>query len=72
MPTPRVSGILTLIGRIPGGAVQLSELLGLDVVDATAQRVGTVVDVRLAAEGDLDDGPALQDCSAWWSARERD
>ncbi|MDT5152251.1 MAG: hypothetical protein QOI01_3984 [Mycobacterium sp.] len=38
--------------------MQLSELLGLDVVDATAQRVGTVVDVRLAAEGDLDDGPA--------------
>jgi hypothetical protein len=37
--------------------MQLSELLGLDVVDATAQRVGTVVDVRLAVDGDLDDGP---------------
>jgi PRC-barrel domain len=39
--------------------VQLSELLGLDVVDATAQRVGTVVDVRLTVDGDLDDNPDL-------------
>jgi hypothetical protein len=37
--------------------VQLSELLGLDVLDATAQRLGTVVDVRLAVTGDLDGNP---------------
>jgi sporulation protein YlmC with PRC-barrel domain len=37
--------------------VQLSELLGLDVLDATAQRLGTIVDVRLAVTGDLDDDP---------------
>ena len=37
--------------------MQLSELLGLDVLDATAQRVGTVVDVRLAVDGNLDDKP---------------
>ena len=37
--------------------MQLSELLGLDVIDATAQRVGTVVDVRLAVDGDLEDKP---------------
>ena len=40
------------------GAVQLSELLGLVVLDA-AQRVGTVVDVRLTVDGDLDDNPDL-------------
>ena len=37
--------------------MQLSELLGVDVLDATAQRLGTVVDVRLAVTGDLDDKP---------------
>jgi hypothetical protein len=37
--------------------MQLSELLGLDVVDATANRVGAVVDVRVAVSGDLDDNP---------------
>jgi hypothetical protein len=37
--------------------VQLSELLGLDVLDAAAQRIGTVVDVRLTVDGDLDDNP---------------
>jgi hypothetical protein len=37
--------------------MRLSELLGLDVLDATAQRLGTVVDVRLAVTGDLDDKP---------------
>ncbi|MCW2557291.1 MAG: hypothetical protein JWP55_1255 [Mycobacterium sp.] len=37
--------------------MQLSELLGLDVLDATAQRLGTIVDVRLAITGDLDDNP---------------
>ncbi len=39
--------------------MQLSELLGLDVRDATAQRIGTVVDVRLAVGGDLDDNPDI-------------
>jgi hypothetical protein len=38
--------------------VQLSELLGRDVFDATAHRLGTVVDVRVAVTGDLDDSPA--------------
>jgi hypothetical protein len=38
--------------------VQLSELLGLDVCTADAQRIGTVVDVRLTVDGDLDDNPA--------------
>lgn len=37
--------------------MQLSEFLGLDVLDATAQRLGTVVDVRIAVTGDLDDEP---------------
>ena len=37
--------------------MQLSELLGLDVHDAAAHRLGTVVDVRLAVTGDLDDKP---------------
>ena len=37
--------------------MQLSELLGLEVVDATAQRVGTVTDVRLTVPGDPDDNP---------------
>ena len=31
--------------------MQLSELLGLDVLDDTAARLGTVVDVRLAVAG---------------------
>jgi hypothetical protein len=35
--------------------VQLSELLELPVCDAAGQQVGTVVDVRLAIDGDLDD-----------------
>ena len=38
--------------------MQLSELLGLDVLDDTAARLGTVVDVRLTVDGDLDDNPA--------------
>jgi hypothetical protein len=39
--------------------MQLSELLGLDVLDATAQRLGTVIDVRLVVDGDLDDNPDI-------------
>ena len=39
--------------------MQLSELLGLDVLDAAAQRIGTVVDVRLAVDGDLDHNPDI-------------
>lgn len=39
--------------------MQLSELLGLDVLDATGNRVGAVVDVRLSVDGDLDDDPAV-------------
>lgn len=39
--------------------MQLSELLGPVVLDAAAQRVGTVVDVRLTVDGDLDDNPDL-------------
>ena len=38
--------------------MQLSELLGLDVLDATAQRVGAVVDVRVDVGGDLNENPA--------------
>ena len=37
--------------------MQLSELLELPVRDAAGQQVGTVVDVRLAIDGDLDDSP---------------
>ncbi|MGY4646559.1 PRC-barrel domain-containing protein [Mycobacterium sp. URHB0021] len=37
--------------------MQLSELLELPVRDAAGRQVGTVVDVRLAIEGDLDDRP---------------
>jgi len=37
--------------------VQLSELLELPLRDAAGQQVGTVVDVRLAIGGDLDDRP---------------
>ena len=37
--------------------MQLSELLELPVRDAAGQQVGTVVDVRLAIDGDLDDRP---------------
>jgi sporulation protein YlmC with PRC-barrel domain len=37
--------------------VQLSELLGLSVFDTAEQRVGAVVDVRLAVGGDLDHHP---------------
>jgi hypothetical protein len=39
--------------------MQLSELLGLEVLDATAQHLGTVVDVRLAVSGDVDDSPDM-------------
>lgn len=39
--------------------MQVSELLGVDVVDADGHRLGTVVDVRLAVEGDLDHDPAV-------------
>lgn len=38
--------------------MQLSELLGLQVTDATAQHVGTVVDVRVSVDGDLNDSPS--------------
>jgi sporulation protein YlmC with PRC-barrel domain len=38
--------------------MQVSELLGLDVLNTTEQRVGTVVDVRLTVDGELDDGSA--------------
>ena len=34
--------------------MQLSELLGLEVLDDTDARLGTVVDVRLTVTGDLD------------------
>ncbi|MEW5808739.1 MAG: PRC-barrel domain-containing protein [Actinomycetota bacterium] len=37
--------------------MQLSELLGLAVQDSTGQRLGTVIDVRLAVDGALDDRP---------------
>jgi hypothetical protein len=37
--------------------MQLSELLGLEVLDDTDGRLGTVVDVRLTVAGDLDDNP---------------
>lgn len=37
--------------------MQLSELLGLRVVDAGSRHVGTVIDVRLAVAGDLTDDP---------------
>ena len=37
--------------------MQLSELLGLDVLDDTDARLGTVVDVRLTVDGDLDENP---------------
>ncbi|MFI5509537.1 PRC-barrel domain-containing protein [Mycobacterium sp. NPDC051804] len=37
--------------------MQLSKLLGLDVVDAGSHRVGTVVDVRLVISGDPYDDP---------------
>lgn len=37
--------------------MQLSELLGLRVVDSSGQRVGTVVDIRLSVDGDLNDKP---------------
>ena len=38
--------------------MQLSELLGLRVIDAAQHHVGTVVDVRLALTGDPDDQPS--------------
>lgn len=38
--------------------MQLSDLLGLDVHDATAQRVGTVIDVRLNLGADNIDEPS--------------
>ena len=37
--------------------MQLSELLELPVRDAAGRQVGTVVDIRLAIHGDLDDRP---------------
>jgi hypothetical protein len=37
--------------------MQLSELLGSTVRDAGSHEVGTVVDVRLAVSGELDDSP---------------
>ena len=37
--------------------MQLSELLEQPVRDAAGQHVGTVVDIRLAIDGDLDDSP---------------
>jgi hypothetical protein len=37
--------------------VQLTELLGLTVFDEHQQTLGTVIDVRLAVRGDLDDRP---------------
>ena len=37
--------------------MQLSELLALPVCDAAGRQVGTVVDVRLVIDGDLDDRP---------------
>ncbi len=37
--------------------MQLSEILGLAVLDAEASRVGTVVDVRVLVRGDLDESP---------------
>lgn len=40
------------------GAVQLSELLGLEVIDTDSRRLGAVVDVRLALDGELDDSPS--------------
>lgn len=46
----------------PAVVMQLSELLGLEVLDAAAQRLGAVIDVRLVVDGDLDanpDPPAL-------------
>lgn len=38
--------------------MQLSEFLGLRVIDAAQHTVGTVVDVRLAVTGDLDQDAA--------------
>ncbi|OBB17428.1 PRC-barrel domain-containing protein [Mycolicibacterium elephantis] len=37
--------------------MQLSNLLGLRVIDAGSHRLGTVVDVRLTVAGDLSDHP---------------
>ena len=37
--------------------MRLSELLGLRVIDASSDPVGTVVDVRLAVSGDPQDDP---------------
>ena len=49
--------VTTLFGAFRGAAVQLSELLELPVCDAGGRQVGTVVDIRLAIDGDLDDHP---------------
>jgi hypothetical protein len=38
--------------------MQLSELLGSTVRDAGSHEAGTVVDVRLAVSGELDDSPS--------------
>lgn len=37
--------------------MQLSEIVGLEALDDAGQHVGTVVDVRLAVSGQLDDHP---------------
>ena len=47
-----------VIRHIPGGRLQLSEFLGLRVLDAGNHRVGTVVDVRLTISGDLQHNPS--------------
>ena len=38
--------------------MQLSSLLGLQVIDAAQHPVGTIVDVRLTMSGDREHGPA--------------
>lgn len=37
--------------------MQLSDLLGVSVLDPAGRRLGTVIDVRLAIRGDLDSRP---------------
>jgi len=39
--------------------VQLSDILGLDALDQSATRIGTVVDVRVVVDGDVDAGPDM-------------
>jgi sporulation protein YlmC with PRC-barrel domain len=38
--------------------MQLSRFLGLKVIDAGSHPIGTVIDVRLTVDGDLEHGPA--------------